>query len=365
MKSEATGAPLHRISRRLLVTGAVLTGLSGCATQTCFEGISGVSSIPGTEIFAPLVAVACIGAAHEIAMAVDLADTAAKTAQNPEETEEQRAERIAALESRAERDMESALELARETGNLTYLQKFADDGDPDAIAALRSIKGDVGWAAKIARASGNSTYLEQLARAGNTEAAFEIAKITGDLSYLEGLMANGNLFAAPDLNAIMGGTAGQIAENARETGDFSYIERLANLGSSDAQFVIYQNLASNRKSLRKAWTYLCDAANKGQKDARIEIAWWHMKMYDRNPNDEERLQWLREDLNLQLDNRVAMMWFRLAETPHTLPSERAALRSLPYRLSYDESTQSGRMAFVWEPGDCPSAAHRLGPPDET
>ncbi len=57
-----------RILRSVALGGVALAGIPGCATQTCVEGVSGVSSIPGAEIFTPLVAVACIGAAHEVYM---------------------------------------------------------------------------------------------------------------------------------------------------------------------------------------------------------------------------------------------------------------------------------------------------------
>jgi len=66
------------------------------------------------------------------------------------------------------------------------------------------------------------------------------------------------------------------------------------------------------------------------------------------------------ELGIRPDNRMAYMWYTLADrNGHTEAlSYRNALTTF---MSPEEVAQAEQMVRDWQPGDCPSAEHRLGP----
>lgn len=310
------GVPL-----RSLLSGVLSIGLSGCASgglESTTVGITG-SLITG----------------------------ATYQSQTVREIEEERQARQSHLERRAERDLDAAVALAAETGNLTYLERLAADGNAEAkhLLELRQRAGQDVWAAA------------------------QWARGTGDLTYLETLEADGHARATGELDELVG-TAKAAADHASRTRDLKPLERLVERGNLDAYFALYQNLSIDRERLKTAWTYLCHAANKGHVGARVEVGWWHMEG-DRDGGDEEKLRWLQEDLNIQPDDRVAIMWYFLSEPPYVSPSEKYRWPAERLRLHWlagganfwiHTTGESESLARRWKPGECPSAEHRLDSP---
>lgn len=269
------------------------------------------------------------------------------------ETKEQRQARIEAMERRAERDAESAERVWRETGNLTYLERLASDGDRKAADELKRINA-----------------LKQKAE-WDVASAAQWARDTGDPSYLERLQEKGYPDATAELNEFFA-TAAAAEEYARKTGELKYLKQLAENGNQNAQFGLYQLLSNDRKTIRVAWINLCEAANRGHGFARIEVGWWHIVDTDRKPEDEEKLQWLQQDLNLEPDQELAKMWAILAEPPYTENSpklavghDRSAMRWVATEFIDGNTARAKPMAERWKRGDCPSPTNRLPPPGDT
>jgi hypothetical protein len=250
-------------------------------------------------------------------MAADTAGAVLNAPPQREETEEERTARLEALERRAERDARSAAELARDTGNLSSLEKLASEGDSDAISEWVSITGTVSGAAALARTSGNLTYLEDLAKAGNPEAALEFAKVTGNPKYL----------------------------------------------NPDASFALYKDLSGERQTFKQAWSSLCKAANSGDSEAQQEVAMWHRESMWSSA-DSEQLEWLRDDIRISPDNRLAYMWYTFAGAQ--ADANALWLRNFVEEdMTSEEITQAQQYIRDWKPGDCPSAENRLRPLGET
>lgn len=128
-----------------------------------------------------------------------------------------------------------------------------------------------------------------------------------------------------------------------------------------AAFGLYEDLRFSRETFDSAWQWLCAAANKGYRNAQVELGHRHDRKYWIN-NGEAR--WLREEMGIQPDNCIAYMWYSLADSRGDLNAEDFR-RSLTAKMTSEEITEAEQSARDWRPGDCPSAQLRLGPPDDS
>lgn len=162
----------------------------------------------------------------------------------------------------------------------------------------------------------SATYLEELASAGSATAAIDFAMTTGNPKYLGG----------------------------------------------DDAFNLYKSFSTERKTVRQAWSMLCHAANGGHGRSQQEVGTWHRaSMW--NSGDNERLTWLRADLGIGPDNRVAFMWYTLADK-HGDQSGLWLRGFVETDMTAEQISQAEQMVHEWKPGDCPSAEHRLASPDD-
>ena len=145
-----------------------------------------------------------------------------------------------------------------------------------------------------------------------------------------------------------------VAKEARRKADEEAMRQAEN-GNGTAAYALYWQLSGERQTFAEAWKWLCLAANGGYGAAqrsvgnRYETLTWEFNI--------ERLRWLRDEVGIQPDNRVAYMWYTLAASSG---KEYVAAVMTP-----DEVAQAEQMVRDWKPGDCPSAEHRLGMPGKT
>jgi hypothetical protein len=165
--------------------------------------------------------------------------------------------------------------------------------------------------------------LEARAKAGDTEAIIELAELTGNLAPMKVLANEGNLTLA---------------------------------------FAVYKQLSQEAETTADAWRWLCLAANGSNGDAQGRVGHWHSTLVWQW--GMERLDWLRDEVGIQPDNRVAYMWYILAAASGN-SSEDESRESVAEEMTSDEIFQAEQMARDWKPGDCPTVEHRLSVPGET
>jgi hypothetical protein len=271
--------------------------------------------------------------------------------------------KTALLKMQAEEgDRTAALILASEFDDLRYLKALAKKGDREAIFYLAR-KYDV------------TTDLKVLADQGDIEAARELVKLTGESTKaLQRLAESGDL-AAATLLARYGNELGplrSLAESgnreaeyalAEEFGDDIDVETLAEKGNYIAAYDRYQLFRSGSETGLTAWRWLCSAANAGYPRAQAEVGHWHTSTsWDTwKGRNEEGLNLLRR-VGAQPDNRIAYMWYTLAASTGGASIQHAREYYFVGLLTDAEKSQAEQMATNWKPGDCPSAEHRLEPP---
>ncbi len=134
-------------------------------------------------------------------------------------------------------------------------------------------------------------------------------------------------------------------------------------GNTNAAFVIYLQLSSERRTTSDAWKWLCMIANSGHGEAQRTLGNWHRTLTWQSGT--ERLEWLRDEVGIQPDNRIAYMWYTLAGANGNLSALSQRKVFLEAGMTPEEIGQAEQMVRDWKPGDCPSAEHRLGMPGET
>jgi TPR repeat protein len=135
------------------------------------------------------------------------------------------------------------------------------------------------------------------------------------------------------------------------------------LGLPDVQSLAEQDdmkaaIESERQMTSDAWKWLCMIANSGHGEAQRSVGNWHRTLTWQSRG--ERLEWLRDEVGIQPDNRAAYMWFTLADANGNLSALSQREGSLKADMNPEEIGQAEQMVRDWKPGDCPSAEHRLG-----
>lgn len=105
------------------------------------------------------------------------------------------------------------------------------------------------------------------------------------------------------------------------------------------------NVADNW-DIKSVWNNICHEANAGSGPAQILLAYWH-----RTDLITSKAPLFRSEL--QLDDRVAYMWYRLAEENKALGAIEGR-QHMSTRLSHEELIEAEQMAHDWKPGQCPS-----------
>ncbi len=146
-----------------------------------------------------------------------------------------------------------------------------------------------------------------------------------------------------------------VAKEARRKADEEAM-RMAKNGDGTAAYALYWQLSGERQTFAEAWRWLCLAANGGHGEAQRSVGNRHRTLTWQS--EIERLGWLRDDVGIQQDNRVAYMWYTLADSSGDLSAiwMRASIES---DMAPDEIAQAEQMARDWKPGDCPSVEHLL------
>jgi len=147
-------------------------------------------------------------------------------------------------------------------------------------------------------------------------------------------------------------------EIAALMGIYALLESQAEGGNTNAAFALYLELSSKRQSTSAAWKWLCMIANSGHGEAQRSVGNWHRTLTWQS--GAERLGWLRDEVGIQPDNRVAYMWYTLADANGNLSTLSQREGSLKADMTPEEIGQAEQMVRDWKPGDCPSAEHRLG-----
>ena len=145
-------------------------------------------------------------------------------------------------------------------------------------------------------------------------------------------------------------------ELAELTGNLAPLEERATEGNPAAAYAYYEHLSRERQTFAEAWRWLCKAASNGYGNAQAEVGRRH------NPKlwfFTRQAQWLQDEVGIQPDNRIAYMWYTLADSNGGSAADGARDQVVP-DMTADEITQAEQMVRNWKPGDCPSAEHRLG-----
>ena len=199
-------------------------------------------------------------------------------------------------------------------------------GERDGVSAETA-------AFKRAQRLGNQLDLETRAKQGDRKAAFELASEFDDFTYVKVLAQEGDREAA--------------FEMVSEFDDFTFVKVLAQKGDTVAAFALYELLAEERQTFAEAWGWLCMAANGSNGEAQGWVGHWHRSVIWQS--GIERLDWLRNETGIQPDDRVAYMWYSLAELNGYIPARRKR-DYVEADISSDEKSQAEQMVRDWKPG---------------
>lgn len=147
------------------------------------------------------------------------------------------------------------------------------------------------------------------------------------------------------------------------------LKRVIRASDADTAFELYQTLSDNRKTIKAAWVSLCKAANNGHAQAQLEVGLWHRtsvwKQAQAGTNSElqKKLAWIGDALRIQSDDRIAYMWYTLAET-NSLQGLAGARDYIADGMTPAQIAQAEQLAHDWKPGDCPSATNQLRLPED-
>ena len=152
-----------------------------------------------------------------------------------------------------------------------------------------------------------------------------------------------------------GGNTQAMIKLAELTGDLRPLKALAEQGDLTAAYALSEQLQVESQTKPEACKWLCIAANGGNGVAQGRVGHWHRTVAWKRSTD---LEWLRGVVGVRPDNRVAYMWYMLADSS----GYSTASWKLVYverALTPDEIAQAKQMFRDWKPGDCPSAEHWL------
>lgn len=226
---------------------------------------------------------------------------------------------------------------------------FLSENELKELWRIQALRGDREAAYSLARRFGEQSYLMKLAQSGDSSAALALALRFDDQGPIE-LLANQGDEESEAALALMEYVLNQNASNS--TPDSRYL--------TVAHEQYERRVGTNHPSeFFDAWAWLCLMASAGFSDAQIEVGDWHLESLWSNWRgwNEADLALLR-GVGAQPDNRIAYMWYILADSDDV--SEKR--RSQQFRagaLSESEITQANSMVSRWRPGDCPSVGRGL------
>ena len=108
--------------------------------------------------------------------------------------------------------------------------------------------------------------------------------------------------------------------------------------------VITRSNVAAKWDIKSVWDKICLEANAGSGPAQILLAYWH-----RTDLLTLKAPFFRS--KLQLDDRVAYMWYRLAEE-NAAPGATEGRQYMSTRLTPEELVEAEQMALDWKPGQC-------------
>lgn len=184
-----------------------------------------------------------------------------------------------------------------------------------------------------------------LAAAGNARGAARL----GDVGALERIASDGDAEAA----AIL----------AVEHDEPSYALALAAAGDQGVGLRVYRRMPKSRRNTPRAWSWLCQSAGAGNAEARREIGYWHRS--DRQARARRAVRDELGALGVDPDDTLAYMWYVLADEAGGNAEDSGIPERLRRNVSTEDAARAERMAGEWNPGECPSAEHRLGMPGES
>ena len=211
--------------------------------------------------------------------------------------------------------------------------------EEEAEAAIREIKIE-------------ELYLK--AEAGDRAAALVLASEFDDITFLGELAQEGDI---------------EFAIWLANRGDIEPLRKIAEQDIARAQWTMYFLLQEDPKRVAEAVGWLCRAAARNHKYAQVRLGYVNRETVWRDWLDRPSttygiaLAWLHSK-GFMPDNRVAYMWYTLAEA-NGEQYARYALDSLTTHMTSEEILQAEQMVRDWKPGDCPSKEHRLEPRGET
>jgi hypothetical protein len=144
---------------------------------------------------------------------------------------------------------------------------------------------------------------------------------------------------------------------AEISGNLGPLQVLARKGNPTAAYALYEKLSREPKAIADAWKWLCKIANESNGEAQTQVGYWQRTSVWQLSGDD-RINSL-EDIGIKPDNRVAYMWYTLADSNGDSTSN-AQREYIIADMTPDEIVQAEQMVRDWKPGDCPSTEHRLG-----
>ena len=142
-----------------------------------------------------------------------------------------------------------------------------------------------------------------------------------------------------------------IIELAVLTGNLPQLKAMAESGNSEAAYALFEPLSGDRETTIEAWRWLCKSANAADGKAQEKVGFWH-SMAVWLPGGGPTFQWYREEVGIQPDNRIAYMWYALADSngDSNASDGREFVKA---DMTPEDIVQAEQMVRDWKPGQCP------------